>query len=500
MYEKYDNPNVGDIRIEQKETILDRATEEIAPVTDILKANAKTIIAAIALLVVIYLAYDFFIGSYKTIPVSAADTEGNAINASLRVTDSSGGKIDVTGSQIRVKNGEYTFEAQLSGYKAKREKKAISDNTPITLTLEKDIAVEIDGTFPDTAFTGETLEVPINLTNNREEPQEIDLLFEGLGKEVTAAQSPEKIIAGAGETLPVTAILKINENGKAGAIKGKMRIKYTNESIPIEFTITKFSESDVTLDKSKIEIQKMSPVEQRKIDIKIKNKGKNTLRGLLLSIDLANASEVEKEKALNWFITEPEGTFEIGAGEETTVRVIIKAEITDIDMESEATEASLTGSIILKSSYLEKKIPLTVTVKKAKSELKVNNLNDAYSAQYNAATERYEAIDNDLELKNAGGINLEDIKIALFQCRNGSLSEPLQTTEYVNTTTTNWARITAGDSRNTTLVISISGVETPEKKFFCRMIISYKNPFFVAGENETSLTIEPEFVITTKKS
>ena len=69
MYDKYDSPHDGEEPQDFGPSAQDQIGGQAGPVIDALRGNWKLIVGAIALLLVAYFAYDFFVGSYREVSV-----------------------------------------------------------------------------------------------------------------------------------------------------------------------------------------------------------------------------------------------------------------------------------------------------------------------------------------------------------------------------------------------------------------------------------------------
>ena len=502
MYDKYESTS-DDVDFEEQ-TPIGQAKEAAGPVIQKIMNNKKKIIAVIVALVVLFFIYDFFIGSYRSVSVNITDTEGKSINATVKLFDASGEEIEkFTGSKdLSLKIGSYSIEVRASGYTAKKETYSVDDARTITIELEDDMDVKIEGTFPDQVVNGETIEVPVTLTNNGTEAEEVSLEFDNFGNDIDPSYSPELIVIGPNQTLPIIVTLEINKRAGAGEIKGKVRVRLTKESVSASFEIIEFSESKVDIDKSKI-TETLNASEVEKTVFKIKNDNAVELRNVEIVIDITNANYVEKEKALTWFSVSPPGYFTIPAKEgstkgETSAEIVIAPKAIDLDIPAEAKEATISGNVIVRSTYMEKTIRFDYTINKSEIEISIEKMDDEYTAQYDDVRLKYTAND-EIEFKNDGDVSLKRIEVREFQCKD-NINEKYQKTEDIGVLTDYWEEIRPTEKKTTKLAIALSSVHAADKTFFCKMIVSHDNPFFVPGEGlDDVIFTEKEFIVITAR-
>ena len=287
-----------------------------------------------------------------------------------------------------------------------------------------------------------------------------------------------------------------------GEIKGKVRVRLTKESVSASFEIIEFSESKVDIDKSKI-TETLNASEVEKTVFKIKNDNAVELRNVEIVIDITNANYVEKEKALTWFSVSPPGYFTIPAKEgstkgETSAEIVIAPKAIDLDIPAEAKEATISGNVIVKSTYMEKTIRFDYTINKSEIEISIEKMDDEYTAQYDDVRLKYTAND-EIEFKNDGDVSLKRIEVREFQCKD-NINEKYQKTEDIGVLTDYWEEIRPTEKKTTKLAIALSSVHAADKTFFCKMIVSHDNPFFVPGEGlDDVIFTEKEFIVITAR-
>ena len=242
-FDKFEAPSYsGDERAFEQSSIGDK----IAPMTGALGKHKKAIIAVIIIAIVAYFAYDFFIGSYKTIDFSLKNTEGESLSAtSFRIFDLSGNKLFETsgesGFSAKLKPGEYRIEAKTSSeYATANTTLSVSDNSTETIEFEKNIKAEIIGmeNFPLVLIAGGTPSFSLTIENKASEEAEIELVPSSELSKISLQIPSITVPANSSETIAITVsvpeAIKITNLESGDDLKGSLRIKYTNtkKSLP----------------------------------------------------------------------------------------------------------------------------------------------------------------------------------------------------------------------------------------------------------------------------
>ena len=166
---KYDSPNSGyqDFDLED-ETAMDKAKYLAEDAGDILKKHWWKAALVIIVLVVGFFLFDFFIGSIKQVNFALSNTENKPLSgAGIKIFDSSGKEIAKIGSNesIKLRRGNYTATASLSGYKSQSGIQVTVTDEPTTtknIKLEKDIDVELQvENFPTKLVEGQETEISL---------------------------------------------------------------------------------------------------------------------------------------------------------------------------------------------------------------------------------------------------------------------------------------------------------------------------------------------------
>src|SRR3989344_6815224 len=154
MYDRYSSPHPEEETREYEEGPMGRAQEMGGDALEMAKANWKKIAAALAVIAVLFFAYDFFIGSVKAVSFAVVDTEGNEIpGAAVRVLSEGGQEIArlSTGESASLRAGAYKIDVSAQGYRAVRGKPImVSDSFEMEETLQADKDLGLSGAFPET--------------------------------------------------------------------------------------------------------------------------------------------------------------------------------------------------------------------------------------------------------------------------------------------------------------------------------------------------------------
>jgi uncharacterized membrane protein len=506
LYEKYETP--GEEYGPEGGGALEKAEEIAASVIERVAENKKQVAAVVVLLIAAYFTYDFFIGSFRTVEVVVTDTEGGAMNAAVRVIGADGSVAErfTGGKTVKIRKGEYTIEARSAGYLTSRRTYVISGDDEVTIELERDMDIGIEGSFPEQMLNGEKAEVVIELTNRGNEPEEASLVFEGFGANIKTSYLPETIVLAPAQALPVVVYVEVSGSAEAKTVNGIVRVRYTKESIPAKLEIKKFSDASVTLSRSRLE-QTVSAAEAAKKDFTIKNSNSFPLSDVEVSVAITTANYVrEKENgewaAEDWFTTDPSGVFEIPSKEggrpgERIVEITVNPQVGDLEIPAEADAATVSGDIIIKSSYMEKSLRFEYTIRKSEAKIRVEGLDNRYSAEYSSTSFSYSIDDYGLKLKNSGNVSLKEVRVRDFECKQDPAAAFGKTDE-ITVITGYWPEITPTDEKTTTLTINMNAAHAANTTFYCKMIVSYDNPFFVPGSDQPiSILQEKEFQILT---
>ena len=92
MYDKYDSPSDGEEE-GYEESPVDKAQATVSELLEIAKPHAPAIIVAVAAVIVLFFAYDFFIGSVMNVEFTLNDSEGSQIDGAIKVSSDGGQEI-----------------------------------------------------------------------------------------------------------------------------------------------------------------------------------------------------------------------------------------------------------------------------------------------------------------------------------------------------------------------------------------------------------------------
>lgn len=355
--------------------------DRLAPITDELKKRKGLIIGIIIIAIIGYFAYDFFIGSYRTMEFSFKDTEGSPVTVNqFKVFDSANNLVlSQSGGDsfsVKLKPGEYQIEAKTSsGYKTITKKITVSDNAKQTIEFEKTIKAQITGfaeNFPKTLVAGQKAEFEISVQNNASSSQEIEFVIseelQGIGLEIpkitVAGNDSEKatVSISVPSDYETTATSESGEETQGKELTGNIRIKFTKIQADVPSRAKVFPTPILELSPTTIDIYGNAG-ESQNATFEIINQGNFTVEDLNLSLEITSSSKNSKADILAG-LSLPDGTkidsIEAAESGQNTKQNTLRY---DIPITAKQ-ESGILGNIIISGKMLpeEIKIPITISI------------------------------------------------------------------------------------------------------------------------------------------
>jgi len=474
--------------------------DRISPITDFLKQHKGIVIGIIIIAVIGYFAYDYFIGSYRTIEFSLENTEGEGLSAQVfKIYDSAGNKVFETSGDsffsTRLKTGSYKIEARASSdYETVRPVLDVSDNASETIEFEKNISAEISGfkeNFPETLVAGQSAEFDFFVENKGTETQEIEFVASKSLEELNI-EIPKATVAGHGSetvhvSLKVPAEKKIENEKDGDELDGYIRIKYTNTKESVPSTAKIFPVPQVEFSSSKL-IVRGDAGESILKNFSLENKSSFTVENITLKFEITSISKNSESEILN-AITLTEGTQVDSLGAKRSGLEEHKNNVR-FEIPLTAQKEEITANVIAESPMFPKQIimPVVLEIREgADFGLSLSTNAKTESIDYEEATGVYEKISAYIKVKNTGNLDITNIAVG---------------TQNPGECNSNWLKfkensisiLKAGENRDLLVEISAPLINTGET-MKCKIEFIYTNPVTpsdtVNGEMNDWIQITP---------
>lgn len=424
MYDRYDTPYGEEPA--PSESPLSGVGEQAAPIVDALRANWKIIVGVIALIAVLYFAYDYFVGSYREVSISTVDTEGKNVQASMKVYNDLGNEVAAlaSGQKARLKVGEYKVSAAALDYKAVTEfPLMVSGNGTQKIELERDKDIRLEGEFPEALITGEKRQLQLTITNNGSKSENVELVLEGgLAKD---AKLEENIFTAIQGENSLTVTLSVSGKGsKSGEKKGAIRVKGLRQWAEVSGTykLVLFDETkfNVTLDGSKTSTNfgSMQPGERKTKKLRLENKTGVDVEGLSFGFATTESELGEGYKVEEWFTTNPQGG--IGVSSEENREIIIDFAVPrDIVFQEGINTVKVLGIINVQNSFVEKEFTYEAQIRKPEAKVDLGGIDSIVKVR--KKDNAWETINAFLSIRNTGKVRLTDFKVRV-KCNSTGVS------------------------------------------------------------------------------
>lgn len=299
---------------------------------EVIKPHVGKIALAIAAIIVVYIAYWFFIGSYHNVTVSITGKDGIEV-AAISGEIVQGGKIleniGSKTSRFRLKEGDYTIEVRADGMSSESVPFTVGGkDSAESVVMEKDTDCEVSGiqlpkSAGDEIYTGSNPAIIMASSNGAEDTVEI-ILEADSGISLKTAVAQNTIPAGA-SNFPISAEINVAENisikNNTGDSKTlKFRIKGTSKKF--EKTVTLKKRANVTV--STIPNLTITAGDRTSKEFTITNKEKYALEGRVAFTIKPSPKYNQALEVREWFSIIPESIEKLSPG---STRVTIELDV-----------------------------------------------------------------------------------------------------------------------------------------------------------------------------
>lgn len=496
MYDKYDEPYsnqpqspVGDGSGESQDLI--------SNLFDKVKQYWWIVLLVFVVVIFGYFAYDFFIGSFKEVVISATDTEGKVISASFRILDESGNEIKTmdSGQKTSLKKGVYYIDGVASGFKeVNQEQIDVEKEGSFKVVFEKDVDVRIDGVFPEYFVTGEEKKIPVTFTNNGNGAEEVVLVLEGDAKKSMDLQTKSFTVYSGNQQ--ETIVIKVKANPESSAIgenkNGVIRIQgLKNQGAKIEgkYSLSKFDPAkdiEIRIDGSDKEVkyQNIRAGEDAPIkSLKIQNKSNFEIQDIQIVLDITETEFSEKESVKNWFSFNPSNVLSVPPKSMESVNILLKVPERIRFPEGKSDEL-ISGTITVKMPFYEKKFNLNFKVVKSEAKISISGIQETYIM--NKTNNVYVPKTGFVDIKNTGDLFLSNFDLRV-DCPGSVgvswLTLGNQKTEY------SFEKLGKGETHKVPYSISLPNSTPGLTTVDCTLGVFYKDPSGTTRKSEVKTII-----------
>ncbi len=421
MHDKYDSPDGGEEEL-YEETPMDKAKEIGGNAAEIIRQNRKPIAAAIVAIIALFFIYDFFIGSVMHVSFDVTDTEGNSINASIKINSLSGNEVAraVSGETISLKKGDYTIDVAASDFRPiLKQGVSVSDDNGISVNMQADLGLELAGTFPESFFTGEEKSVMLTITSNESDAVETQLVLDGDAKSAMSIQYDTPLYVSKGQnqiTAKITANTNVDKKQLGENKEGEIRIRgldTANATVKGKYALKEFNAKDVAAkfgsSDTKADFGNLSPGENKEQPITVENKGNSELTSFRIEAEITDPDFLSAEEIQNWFMYTPSNEIP-SIAPKTTERASVTLKIpTNITFPQGKESAKIDGVIRVKTSYYKKEFNINLNIEKPKTGVSTSGLKSSYTIGKSDGA--YRAETGFLAIRNSGETLLKNFDI-----------------------------------------------------------------------------------------
>ena len=431
MYDKYDSPHGEQEPDIYEKSPIDSATEMGSSMLEQAKPHAKIIGLALVGIVVLFFAYDFFIGSVQQVSFDVTDTEGEDISAAIKVFSLEGQEIKLLPNHesVGLRAGTYKIDVQSSGYKPIRGMQiTVSSSLPIAIKLEESKDLELSGQFPAQFASGEQKGIEITITNNDTQTTEAELVLEGDAADIMDLEYEKPLIVQGGEN-PFTINLAVKKNPGSKQIgddkSGTIRIKgLSSKDAKIEgkYSLLEFEQDSFSAtfgsSKTRADYGRVNAGETDEKILKVENENEFEINQIQVEVQITKTEFSDPQEVSSWFSISPQSTFDVAENSQSQVTVILSVPSSTkfpAGVESE----SIVGAIYQKSALFERKFDLTMEVEKVESGVDISGIAESYTMQ--KKDEIYPLVTGFLDVKNSGESLLRELS-AKINCTSVGVS------------------------------------------------------------------------------
>ena len=424
-FDKFDDPAYsGDVEFED-ESPIGQITGAIGP----LKKFLPHIIALIVIVVVAFLAYDFFIGSMLSVTVTIKNTEGKMLNDnSIKIYAEGQDEAIFTDSEssiydLQLKPGTYRYVVAADGYdEAKSSFTVSADDKEPVIKIKKDLDIDIidfEQNFPEKLYAGSTSTFSIKLKNNSDEAAEnVELVAEDdieRWVDVIVGTIQPNSIKDVQIEITVPQNAEITDEDEGDQKTAAIRVKYTTKKADSDFVLYVNPAVKMDLDEASFSA---GAGEKDQDTIGVENNNKFPIEDLTLMIEITSATNNSKSEIEQWFqFTEVANMPNPQEIEITRIeaRGDVEKELQVIIPITAQKEDDIKGNIILNAPYLAEpiKITLTLDVKKGADYGIAVSTRSPVDIEWDETIGNYEEKIVDIKVKNTGNLNLENIVLSI---------------------------------------------------------------------------------------
>lgn len=426
MYDKYNTPGSAADAELYEESPIDKAKNILGPIIEKAKENKKIIIAVLLIAILGFFAYDFLIGSVKQVSFSVKDSEGNPINASIKIFSEKGEELQRTtaNQQIQLKTGNYKIDIIAPEFKSIRAREIqITANEQKLIVLEKDLDFEISGTLPEIFFTGQETAITLTIKNNETTEEQANLVLEGDAEKTMEIEYSKPIALIPGDN-QIEATIKVDKDaeGKDTGENKTIAIRIeglTNKKAKIEakYSLIKFDERKLTVKfgtSDKADFREQDAGKTVSNTIKVENKNDFEINDIQIEVEITSTEFSDKEEVKKWFEFSPSNILNVSKQNTGTITIILKIPETMEFPQGKETE-TIKGVIYVRTSFYEKQLPLDLKVNKQKTGITIAGIQATYNPREKDG--EYPIETGYIEIKNTGEVLLENFQV-LVECNS----------------------------------------------------------------------------------
>lgn len=503
-FDKFDSPSYSSEKVEfEDEGIAGQAMAAVGPAKKFLPA----IIAIVVIAAIGWFAYDYFIGSMLPVTLSVKDTEGKLLNESSIKVFAEGQTQPVfedsglSSYDMKLKPGNYRYEATAPGYEAKKstfpvsaerdENNKLIPNEP-NATLAKGFDVEIQNfeqNFPKKLFAGGKATFSVQLKNQANSAATVELVSEG---DIAGMVESGPITLPANTTQEVQLEISVPagttvKNIKTGDKKSAaLRVKYTAKKSQGDFVLFPNPALEIKVDEANFGAK---AGEKDSDEISIKNGNDFAIDELVLTIEITSAIDNSTGEARQWFqfteVANQPNPQEITISSIPANATVTK-ELQVIVPTTAQKETGIKGNVVLSAPYLSEPIKETLTLNvTAGAEFGISatlSPTSPVGIEWSETLGKYEEKMLDLKIKNTGKLALKNI---VFAVENSAVCD----TDWLVLIEDTIDSLPAGETRtlkmSASAPLAIRGRETPK---YCSLRYRFDDPTKPGVYAEETLT------------
>ena len=486
---KYDTPGEDGIEIVDDSPV-GKAKEAAGAAGGALKKYWIFIVLGIVVLAAGYFAYDFFVGSVKTVSFDVTDTEGNAVTASVRVFDSGNKEVGHVGGSgsLQLRKGNYTYKISSAGFKPEEDIFTVESDNRVDVQLQKNIQLELSGDIPDALVQGESKTMTFTISNTGDEVVETGLVFEGTAFTTANAsfsyQNP--VVVAPDSQTEVVVEVDVKETAKTGtALTGTVRVEglkggKAQVTGPVE--IVKFGNDSIRISPISIDYSSVNEGALGSKQLTIENKNEFEVKDLHLEVEVLTQRWTDAATIKSWFVIS-ENDFSIFPEEKKVVTLNVSPVVGESSIPSSEKFEDITGKLVISNTYYAKDVPIKMKVNKSEVEVSIKGFTiPAFSTKDG----EYPPKTLTLTISNDGKLEIGEVTVsntdAADKCRTDTGKDVPQ---WIKLDETQLGAIQPGESRQVKYFVNPQGGVEGETAI-CKVTVRYFNPRTGGRESITS--------------